>query len=162
MGHSMLSSQGNRSFAQPAAAGPVVRARSGLGLTLIELLVAVAIVAILAAIAYPTYRSQIQKTRRADAKAVLMQDAQFLERGYTENGCYNRVCSGTCTCTGTTGTVVLPFAKSPIDGTLTYYGITLQSVGTAAFTLLATPNLNGPEAGAGTLTLDNTGTRVGW
>ena len=60
-----------------------------LGFTLIELMVVVAIVAILAAIAYPSYRSQIEKTRRADAKAVLMQAAQYMERLYTENGCYD-------------------------------------------------------------------------
>ena len=62
-------------------------------------MIVVAIVAILAAIAYPSYRDQIERTRRADAQAVLMQAAQFMERIYTENGCYNPDddCSGTDT-----------------------------------------------------------------
>lgn len=42
------------------------------GITLIELMVTVAIVAILAGIAYPSYQSQVRKSRRAAAQAFLM------------------------------------------------------------------------------------------
>ena len=45
--------------------------------------------AIIAAVAVPTYQSQMKQTRRADAKTGLMQAAQFLERNYTANNCYN-------------------------------------------------------------------------
>ncbi|MBV5274160.1 MAG: prepilin-type N-terminal cleavage/methylation domain-containing protein [Lamprocystis purpurea] len=43
---------------------PFGRARFRPGFTLIELMIVVGIVAILAAIAYPSYQSQIRKTRR--------------------------------------------------------------------------------------------------
>ena len=47
-----------------------------LGFTLIELMVAVAIVAILVTIAYPSYLSQMKKSRRASAESALMDIAQ--------------------------------------------------------------------------------------
>lgn len=55
------------------------------GFTLIELVVALAIVAILATIAYPSYIGQVVKTRRAAGAACLMEQAQFMERYYATN-----------------------------------------------------------------------------
>lgn len=49
--------------------------RSSRGFTLIELMIAVAIVAILAAIAFPAYQSQVRKSNRAAAQAVMMDAA---------------------------------------------------------------------------------------
>lgn len=149
----MLSSQVIGLSAPRVKSGALGRTRPGRGFTLIELLVAVAIVAILAAIAFPSYRSQIEKTRRADATAVLMQGAQYLERVYTEGGCYMR--NGNL-CNGATA---FPFSKSPIDGTQNYYGIALTASTETTFTLTATPNAAGPEKNAGLLTLDHTGRR---
>ena len=59
------------------------------GFNLIELMVVVAIVAIIASIAYPSYRDQVRKTRRADAKAALMDAAARMERHYTQFGRYS-------------------------------------------------------------------------
>jgi type IV pilus assembly protein PilE len=54
-----------------------------LGFTLIELMIAIAIVAILAAVALPGYQSHIRKSRRAVAAACLEELAQQMERRYT-------------------------------------------------------------------------------
>lgn len=128
------------------------------GFTLIELLIAVAIVGILAAIAYPSYLEQIRKTRRADAEAVLMQAAQFMERVYSESGCYNPGDDGRCG-TGDDAAPTLPYTKSPIDGSDNYYGISLSlsAMAASSFTVKAAPTAGGSQAGTGDLTVNSLG-----
>ena len=58
------------------------------GFTLIELMITLAILAILVTVAYPSYTNQITKSRRADGKAALMDAAARQERFYTENNTY--------------------------------------------------------------------------
>ena len=58
------------------------------GFTLIELMITVAIVATLAAIAYPSYTNHVRKTGRAEAKVRLLQIAQLQERNFTEKNTY--------------------------------------------------------------------------
>lgn len=58
------------------------------GFTLIELMIAVAIVGILAAIAYPSYTEYVRKTRIAEAAATILEVAQIAERYYSQNGDY--------------------------------------------------------------------------
>jgi type IV pilus assembly protein PilE len=53
------------------------------GFTLIELMIVVAVVGILSALAYPSYQSHVQKTRRVAAAGCLMELAQWMERNYT-------------------------------------------------------------------------------
>lgn len=58
------------------------------GFTLIELMIAVAIVGLLAAVAYPTYQDTVRKSRRSDGMSALMECATSQERYYTRNNSY--------------------------------------------------------------------------
>ncbi len=66
------------------------------GFTLIELMIAVAVIAILAAIAIPGYQGYVERSLRADAHAGLNVAAGELERCYTEHYSYS---SDNCTIT---------------------------------------------------------------
>lgn len=63
------------------------------GFTLVELMIAVAIVAILASIAYPSYISFVVRSNQAEGKTLLMNAAQALERCYTRTSTYENCLS---------------------------------------------------------------------
>jgi type IV pilus assembly protein PilE len=67
------------------ASHPVALRRRQSGMTLIELMIVVGVLAILASIAVPSYQTYVMKARRADARAALTTAAQMLERYSTEN-----------------------------------------------------------------------------
>lgn len=58
------------------------------GFTLIELMIVVAIVGILAAIAYPSYQEYVRRGYRSDARSGLLQAQTWLERAQTATGAY--------------------------------------------------------------------------
>ncbi len=64
------------------------------GFTLIELMITVAIVAVLAAIAFPSYQDSVWKGKRAEAKAAIFKALQAEERYYTQNNAYVAYASG--------------------------------------------------------------------
>jgi len=73
------------------------------GFTLIELMIVVAIVAILTTVAYPSYIDNVRKTKRASVQADLMELASYMERSFTENNVYNSAtASDTLTASGIT------------------------------------------------------------
>lgn len=125
------------------------------GFTLIELMIVVAVIAILAAIAYPSYQESISKSRRSDAQAALQGLAQAMERFYTSNGTYD----GAATGGATTGAPAVFATKSPIDGSQTFYNLTISAAAANSYTLLASPV--GGQADDGLLGLQSTGLR-GW
>lgn len=124
--------------------------RSG-GFTLIEMMIVVAVIGILAAIAYPSYQEHVRKARRADAQTALLELAQFMERHYTANGKY---------LTDANVAPTLPFSGAPKDGATKYYDLSFASAPTASsYTLRAVPKGAMASDTCGTLTLSNTGAK---
>ncbi|WP_413785090.1 MULTISPECIES: type IV pilin protein [unclassified Marinobacter] len=116
------------------------------GFTLIEMIITVAIIGILAAVAFPLYQNQVQQTRRTTAMADLLELNQWMERRYSNSFDYT-----------TAGT--LPFNQSPQNGTA-FYNISFSgSVTRNSFTLQAVPTGGQASDVCGTLKIDEQGTR---
>lgn len=119
------------------------------GFTLIELMITVAIVAILAAIAYPSYKQFILKGRRAEGRAALMAVLQQQERYFTQYNTY---------WVPGLGLGPNPFkAYSGDNASTSAYQITSQPCATEGdphlcVQIQASPNQPDPEAGVLTLT----------
>ena len=119
------------------------------GVTLIELLIVVVIVSILAAVAYPNYRQYVQKAKRTEAKAALLQIATNQERFYLNENEY------------TTNLTNLGFSVAnnvPTDSGA--YVITVVDAGPNSYTARATYTLDDEEkAKCETFTIDETGAK---
>ena len=144
------------------APNPVARARAG-GFTLIEVMIAVAIIGILAAIAYPSYIEHVRKSRRTAAKSALSEAAQFLERNMTLYNCYNYKSALECAKqAGTTITLPSTWQSLPADGSGMYeLSFSANSPTANTYELKAVPKTGSPQAAdaCGQLTLDNKGVR---
>lgn len=111
------------------------------GFTLIELMITIAILAIIMGIAIPAYNNQVERTRRADAIAGLMQAAQQLERCFTRNNSY-----ADC-----------PFETESPDG---FYTIARQGNAANSFNLTATGQGAQSEDDCSPFGLDNLGNKT--
>jgi type IV pilus assembly protein PilE len=104
------------------------------GFTLIELMIVVAVVSILAAIAYPTYNDAVRKSRRGQAKTDLLELSQLAERYHTVNRTYvgfgNPSGDGTLQLNG--------WGNSPRSGTA-YYTVKMTQATATSFVLEAQP-----------------------
>lgn len=133
--------------------------RQPLGFTLIELMIAVAIVAVLAAIAYPNYQQYLLKSGRSDGHAKLTQVMQAQERFYSQNQSY----------TANLGVGGLAFpgtaANAPVDSDEGRYRIAAQACGagiqlTRCVRLVATAvNQQAADASCGDLILTSQGVK---
>lgn len=63
--------------------------RCSKGFTLIELMIAVAVIGILVAVAYPSYMNYVRKSHRAEIAQLLVESAQILERHYSRANRYS-------------------------------------------------------------------------
>ena len=120
------------------------------GFTLIEVMIVVAIIGILAAIAYPSYQDSIRRSARADVQADLMELAQTSERFFTTNNRYDQTRAGVA--------YVLPFTQSPRAGTSVRYNIAFVSAAPGlTYVLQAVPAGTQAADTCGTLTINQLG-----
>ena len=111
-----------------------------IGFSLVELIITIAIIAILASVAVPSYNSHIVKSRRAEATINLTQAYNTYQAYYTNNNAY-------------------PTNNALLPPTSTYYTYTSNVVG-STYTLTATANAStsqANDAGCTVITLDQSG-----
>jgi type IV pilus assembly protein PilE len=128
------------------------------GFTLMELMITVAIIGILLAVAVPSYQEYLRRANRADAKALLMEASQFMERFYTTNNTYVTPPNPAATDMPDNAFKVSPKGKTGID---VKYDLTFTAAPTAtAYVIQAVPaNSQGADK-CGTLTISNTGAQT--
>ncbi len=127
------------------------------GFTLVEMLIAVAMLSILTMIATPSYLEYVRRSARADAQLVLQQAANHLERMYAECNSYLvRNAATVPPCTTAMGALPLELRRAPQSGTQRYT-VTLPTVTAQTWELRATPA--DAADGCGTFVLQSNGTR---
>lgn len=143
----------------PALDGAEELRRKSLGFTLIELMIVVAIAAILAAIAVPMYKKQIQKSNRATAKSALLDLARREETYYSTNNSYTLQMSSLGYSNATGNQIQVPNSSSP---TYIISFTAPASSGTSATTYTASAAPTGTQSSdaCGTYSVDYLGNQL--
>lgn len=113
------------------------------GFTLVEIMIVVAIVGILASIAYPSYVDYVRSGRRAAAMGCLMEQTHFMERFYSSNMTYAGAAPPAC----------------PGEVTQFYNVAAPANLGAATYSLTAVPTGSQAPDRCGTLSVDQDGNR---
>ncbi len=130
--------------------------RGQLGFTLIELMIAVAIIGILMRLAYPAYTNSVKKSRRADAKTALLDVAQREERWMATANVYSTSAPELGYNAGTTITAAAPM--NVLSGSTAFYQVSVSAPTTTSFIATATRiGAQTADTQCGDMTLTNTG-----
>lgn len=122
------------------------------GFSLIEVMTVVAVIGILTALALPSFQEYVRRGHRAEARAGLMQAAQWMERVATANGVYPAT-------TPKDGADVTPLPMSLTTVPGKRYAVSLKTSTESAYTLIATPMGAQSEDKCGAFTLDQSSVR---
>ncbi len=117
------------------------------GFSLIELLIAMAVVGLLASIAYPSYVSHVERTHRATARAALLDASHYMERYYAAKGSY----------AGASLPVQLSTVPAGVASTEARYALSVASSSPIGYALEARPLRSDP---CGTLGLNEQGVQT--
>lgn len=116
------------------------------GFTLIEMMIVVAIVAILAGITYPAYTAHVNRSHRAEAMSALVEMSGDLERYFTATSAYTTLVTGG------------GLSRANNLSETGRYTLTIASPDLSTYTITATPR-NWVDNLCGSFTLTNTGVR---
>jgi len=139
----------------PASTPPTKHRTNGAaGFTLIELMITIAIVAILAVAAVASYNFAMVKARRGAAQGCLGEMAQYMERFHTSNLRYDQDADGNA--------VVLPTCSTDVTAFYTVGFPAASPPTTTTFTIEAVPQGSqaSDEKQCGTMTVNQVGTRT--
>lgn len=118
------------------------------GFTLIEIMVVVAIVGILAAIAYPAYTESVLKGRRGEAKGALLEAAGAEERYFTTNNIY------------TTDLIAAKSKATSANGNYNLQAVGAAVGGLASGVVITASPVGFTDAKCGNLIYDSTGNKT--
>lgn len=127
---------------------PMNRPTAAKGFTLIELMIAVVVVGILAAVAFPSYQEYVRKSNRAVAQSFLLDLANRQEQYLIDNRQY------------ASASTTLSATPADVDK---FYTITVGGAPTGtppSFTLTATPKAGTAQASDVTLSINNAGSKT--
>lgn len=99
------------------------------GFTLIELMIVLAVLAVIVAIGYPSYQEHVKKSRRAEGMGQLLELADRMERAYSDRGTYPTVISEVYVATTDRG----------------FYTLSIVTANNVSFTVSATPTSLGDQ-----------------